>query len=143
MKAILIILCLWVSISACQSPKNEVSVPDNIKSAFAQMHPNATDINWIEEPSIFEAKFTDGKLKGAVSFNDKGEVVETEEVIEQDLLPNLIGILDYIKTNYPGQAIQRCEKIIKHNGSISYELQIKGKELVFDANGEFTYVEPD
>lgn len=143
MKALLIVLCLWVSISACQSSKNKVAVPDNIKNAFAQVHPNATDIRWIEEPGIYEAKFSDGTMKGAVSFNEKGDVVETEEVIGQDNLPNLVSIIEYIRTSYPGESIQQCEKITKQDGSIIYELQIQGKELVFNSEGQFLEEEPD
>jgi hypothetical protein len=142
MKANLIILFALAVAMACQ-PKKDVTVPGIIKESFEKIHPNATDVQWIEEPSIFEAKFTDGKTKGAISFNEKGEIVETEEVIEQDNLPNLPGIIEYIKTSYPGEIIEQSEKITKHDGTVVYELQIKGKELVFDSQGKFLKEEAD
>jgi hypothetical protein len=143
MKANLIILFVVLATVACRPSKKEVVVPENIKAAFSKIHPSATDIYWIQEPSIFEAKFTDGNMKGAVSFNEHGEVVETEEVIKQDQLPNLTGIVDYIKTNYSGESIQRCEKIVKKDSTIIYEIQITGKELVFDSQGNFKEEELD
>lgn len=143
MKANLIIPFILFAAIACNSSKKEVVVPDNIKTAFNKIHPNATDVHWVQEPSIFEAKFTDGEMKGAVSFNENAEVVETEEVIMQDQLPNLNGITEYIKTKYSGESIQRCEKIVKKDSTIIYEIQITGKELVFDSQGNFKEEEPD
>lgn len=142
MKAKLIFLSAFAIATACQ-PKKEVVVPDIIKESFEKIHASATNVLWIEEPPMFEAKFTDGLMKGAVSFNEKGEVVETEEVIEQDKLPNLTGIIDYIDTHYPGESIKQSEKITKQDGTVVYELQITEKELVFDADGNFLEEEPD
>ena len=135
-------IAIW-TIAACQPVKKEAAVPEKITTAFKTIHPNATDIRWIQEPSIFEAKFRDGEMQGAISFNDQAEVVETEEVIREEQLPNHAGILDYIKSNYNGETIQRSEKIIKRDGIVMYELQITGKELIFDAEGNFSEEEPD
>lgn len=143
MKANLIILLALLVTVGCQPSKKEVAVPDQIQEAFKKIHPNATNVLWIEEPGIFEAKFSDGSMKGAVAFNEKGDVVETEEVIEQDKLPNFTGITEYIKTSYPGETIKQSEKITKQDGTVIYELQIKGKELVFDSEGKFLEEEPD
>ena len=78
MKANLIILFILFAVIACNPSKKEVAVPENIKTAFSKIHPNATDVRWVQEPPIFEAKFTDGEMKGAVSFDENAEVVETE-----------------------------------------------------------------
>lgn len=142
MKTLLFLFSLLV-ISSCQPSNKGVIVPDAIRKTFQKMHPNATSIHWIQEPSIFEAKFEDGAMQGAVSFNEAGEVVETEEVIEKEQLPHLDIIEDYIKTNYAGEAIRKCEKIVKKDSTIIYEVQITGKELVFDSQGTFLEEEPD
>lgn len=143
MKSIRLFIFFFVVVSACKSPKNEMIVPDKVKQAFEKLYPTATDVRWIQEPSIFEAKFTDGKMKGAVSFNDMAEIMETEEVIEKEQLPNLAGVLDYIHEHYEGETVTSFEKITKQGGQVSYELQITGKELIFDAEGKFLEEEPD
>ena len=142
MKTIPFIIIMVSTLLACQQ-KKEVIVPTLIKEAFRRLHPNATDVRWIQEPSIFEAKFKDGRLEGAVSFDEQGEIIETEEVIEREQLPNCQAIEDYVKANYSGETIQRCEKIVKRDSSTIYEIQINGKELLFDSEGKFSAIEPD
>jgi len=92
---------------------------------------------------MWEAKYKDGEEKGAVSFNSKAEVTETELVIPESQLPNVSVIPDYIKVHYPNEKIQGCEKITKADGTITYEIQITGKEIVFNAEGKYLSEEMD
>jgi hypothetical protein len=140
MKANLILL-LAFAISACQSSKPEA--PSAIQDAFKKLHPDATILQWNDESPVWEAKYKEGDEKGAVSFDASGEITETELVIDEVQLPNSPIIPEYIKTNYPGEKIQGCEKIILANGTVTYEIQITGKELVFDDRGKFLAIEPD
>lgn len=142
MKAIVIILSSMVTLCACQQSRQEQNVPDVVQDAFKKMHPNPGDLEWVQESGIFEAKFKDGAMTGAVSFNLSGEVVETEEVIRKEQLPDLKGIEEFIKTNYPGAILGQCERIVDHNAKTVYEVQIKGKELVFNDAGKFLEEEP-
>jgi hypothetical protein len=136
-----LILLLVFAIAACQSSKTEA--PATIQDAFKRLHPDATILQWNDESPVWEAKYKEGNEKGAVSFDANGEVTETELVIDEAQLPNSPVIPDYIKTNYPGEKIQGCEKITLAGGTVTYEIQITGKELVFDADGNFLEVEPD
>ncbi len=127
---------------AC-NPIKQSEVPDNIAQAFKKSHPNAIISKWNDEPPIWEAKYTDGNEKGAVSFDINGVVTETELVIDENQLANPTSIQNYIKANYPDEKPKSFEKVTKADGTITYEIQITGKELVFDSKGVFLTEELD
>lgn len=143
MKKLLVPIVSIILLAACNQAAKTRQVPTNISEAFVKLHPNATILKWNDEPPIWEAKYKDGEEKGAVSFNDKAEVTETELVIAESQLPNASVIPDYIKTHYPNEKIQGCEKITKQDGSNTYEIQITGKEIVFDGEGKYLSEEKD
>ncbi|MDX2280037.1 MAG: hypothetical protein NW218_10640 [Saprospiraceae bacterium] len=144
MNKIIVITALVVTIlSACNQAAKTRQVPTNISEAFVKLHPNAAILKWNDEPPIWEAKYKEGEEKGAVSFNDKAEVTETELVIAESQLPNGSSIADYIKSHYTGEKLQRCEKVTKADGTITYEIQITGQEIVFDAQGKYLSEEKD
>lgn len=132
-----------MSLFACNQSSNSRQVPSNIAEAFTKLHPNASIEKWNDEPPMWEAKYKDGTEKGAVSFNAKAEVVEKELVIDQSQLPNGSTIPDYINAHYTNEKIKGCEKITKQDGSITYEIQITGKEIVFDGEGKYLSEEKD
>lgn len=143
MKKLLTSIICIVLLAACNQAAKTREVPTNISEAFIKLHPNATILIWNDEHPIWEAKYQDGEEKGAVSFNAKAEVTETELVISENLLPNASVIPDYIKTHYPNEKIKGCEKIAKADGTIIYEIQITGKEIVFDGSGKYLSEEKD
>jgi hypothetical protein len=136
------IICLLLIIS-CKQKTETRQVPDEIVNEFHKIHPTAIIIKWNDEPPIWEVKYSESKSKGAISFNMKKQIVETELVIEESYLPNGSIIPNYIKKNYPKEKIQRCEKITKQDGTNTYEIQITGQEIVFDAQGKFLNEEKD
>lgn len=138
-----IAICLFLLIGiSCQNSKKR-EAPDQIKEAFFKIHPTATITKWNDEPPMWEAKYEDGQEKGAVSFDHNGKVTETELVIKENQLPNPKMIRLYIKDHYPGESPQHFEKVVKPDGTIIYEIQITGKELVFDLDGNYLAEEPD
>ena len=139
-----IILFLVATFYSCnQNPNEQRKVPQIIEEAFKKLHPTATILKWNDEPPIWEAKYQEGKEKGAVSFDSIAQIVETELVIAESELRNLPSIPKYIKENYSKETIKGCEKIEKKNGTIIYEIQITGKELLFDSTGNFLSEELD
>lgn len=143
MKKLLTSIICIVLLAACNQAAKTREVPTNISEAFIKLHPNATILKWNDEHPIWEAKYQDSEEKGAISFNAKAEVTETELVISENLLPNASVIPDYIKTHYPNEKIKGCEKITKADGTIIYEIQITGKEIVFDGSGKYLSEEKD
>lgn len=54
-----------------------------------------------------------------------------------------LGVVTYIKSHYPGSKITEAGKVTDAKGSISYEAEVKGKDLVFDQQGNFLRKETD
>jgi hypothetical protein len=143
-----ILLSLAILLFACNQKQEEKvaetrKVPQTIEDAFKKLHPTATILKWNDEPPIWEAKYQEDKEKGAVSFDSIAHITETELVIAESELQNLPSIPKYIKENYPTEVIKGCEKIDKQNSVIIYEIQITGKELLFDNTGKFLSEELD
>ena len=137
-------LCVTTQVTFAQGQVSKSrTVPVNIVEAFHKAHPKATILKWNDEPPIWEVKYKDGDKIGAISYRTKAIITETELVISLNKLPNKLAIPDFIKTKYPAEKIQRCEKVEKANGIITYEIQITGKEIIFDKNGKYLSVEMD
>jgi hypothetical protein len=49
--------------------------------------------------------------------------------------------LTTVKAHYPGAKISEAGKVTDANGKISYEAEVKGKDLVFDENGNFVKID--
>lgn len=145
MKKIILVLltCLISLLSFTQKIHPTAQVPSKIQIAFKKMYPKALIQKWNDESPIWEAKYVNGAEKGAISFNANAKVVETELVIQESQLPANRSIQKYVKRFYPQERIKGCEKITKANGMITYEIQVEGKELVFDAKGNFKEEELD
>jgi hypothetical protein len=47
------------------------------------------------------------------------------------------SIADYVAKNYKGEKIKEAAKLKMANGDINYEAEVKGMDLIFDANGKF------
>ncbi|MBK8736270.1 MAG: PepSY-like domain-containing protein [Saprospiraceae bacterium] len=113
----------------------EKDVPAPVKTAFQKNFPQAKVEKWEKEGVNFEAEFELNKSEQSVLFDAQGDIIETEIEIEISELPN--GILDYVKKNYKGQSVKEAAKITDTKGTLTYEAEIKGMDLLFDSNGKF------
>ena len=113
----------------------EKDVPAPVKTAFQKNFPQAKVEKWEKEGVNFEAEFELNKSEQSVLFDAQGGIIETEIEIEISELPN--GIVDYVKTNYKGQSVKEAAKISDTKGTLTYEAEIKGMDLLFDSNGKF------
>jgi hypothetical protein len=71
----------------------------------------------------------------SVIIDGSGNITETETMIAVTDLP--VPISDYMNKYYSGMKIEEAAKIIKASGDVNYEAEIKEKDIVFDANGNF------
>jgi hypothetical protein len=60
---------------------------------------------------------------------------KTAGEIELNQLPK--GVLEYVKANYKGQKVKEAAKITDAKGTVTYEAEIKGMDILFDSNGKF------
>lgn len=113
----------------------ETQVPSAVKQAFTKMHPTVSNVTWDKEKDQYEASFTTNHTDNSVLFSFNGMVVETETAIPVSQLPK--GVMDYVKTNYKGQQVKDAAKITDAKGLVTFEVEVKKLDLLFDANGQF------
>ncbi len=113
----------------------EKDVPASVKTAFQKNFPQAKVEKWEKEGSNFEAEFELNKTEQSVLFDAQGNLLETEVEIELNQLPK--GVLEYVKANYKGQKVKEAAKITDAKGTLTYEAEIKGMDILFDSTGKF------
>ena len=129
-----IVAMLFATLTFAQKMQ-EKNVPANVKSTFKKMYPSATEVKWDKEGEKYEASFDLNKKDNSVLIDAKGNIIETEVEMELSQLPK--GILDYVKTHYVGKKAKEGAKITDAKGKVTYEVAIKGMDLIFDSNGKF------
>ncbi len=133
MKKILLTLAIATTIASIAQKKE--SIPDAPKTAFAKAYPGATKIKWEKEDSNYEVSFTLNGQECSVVYDTKGALLESEQEIKMSELP--AAAITYMKEHYKGITVKAAAKITKAGSSINYEAEIKGKDVLFDANGRF------
>lgn len=113
----------------------EKDVPAPVKTSFQKHYPNIKEVKWDKEGEKFEASFDINKIDNSVLFDAQGNILETEIEIELSQLPK--GILEYVRTNYKGQKVKEAAKITDAKGTVTYEAEIKGLDILFDSYGKF------
>ena len=136
MKNLIIILTIAAfSLQANAQKLTEKDVPPAVKTAFAKLYPLVKEVKWEKEDGKFEAGFNLNKLEQSVLFEENGKMVESEIEIAVKNLP--ASAQEYVKKHYPNQPIKSAAKITAANGTITYEAELKGKDVIFDATGNF------
>jgi hypothetical protein len=123
-----------VSLTACAQKIDASKVPATVKESFAKQFPGAT-AKWEKEEGKYEAVFKYQSHEMSALFDANGIMEESEMEIELSELP--LAVTNYLKTNHSGATVKEAAKITKANGEVEYEAEIKGKDLIFDANGNF------
>ncbi|MBC6108974.1 hypothetical protein ACFOG5_13405 [Pedobacter fastidiosus] len=103
-------------------------VPASVKAAFAKRHP-ATKVNWEMEKVNYEAGFSLNGKEISEVYAKSGALLETEIEIKSSELPT--PVLAKLR----GMKIAEAARITKADGTLNYEAEVKGKDLLFDANG--------
>ncbi len=119
----------------------EKDVPANVKTTFQAKYPTAKEVKWDKEGEAYEVSFDLDKIDNSVLMDALGNIVETEVEIDLNQLPT--GILDYVKTHYPNKKAKEGAKITDAQGNVTYEVAVKGIDLIFDSTGKFIKEEKD
>ena len=134
-KLVLMMVAAMITSLTFAQKLQEKDVPAPVKTAFQKNFPQEKVEKWEKEGINFEAEFELNKSEQSVLFDAQGDIIETEIEIEISELPN--GILDYVKKNYKGQSVKEAAKITDTKGTLTYEVEIKGMDLLFASNGKF------
>lgn len=133
MKKLLLFPIVMISLAATAQEK--VTAPAVARTAFAKNFGDAKKVSWEKEDGNYEVTFEQNRKKMSAIYNPKGVLQETEYAIKISELP--APVTTYMKAHYKGVSIKDAAKITKADGTVLYEAAIKGKDVVFDANGKF------
>jgi uncharacterized membrane protein YkoI len=136
MKKLFFLLATVASVSFANAQKvSDKDVPAMVKSALQKNYPNAKELKWEKEKGNYEVGFELAKTGYSVLIDASGNILETEIEIKMDALP--ANAKAYVSKNYAGQKIKEVAKITNSKGGVTYEVEVKGKDLVFDNAGKF------
>jgi hypothetical protein len=124
-----------VHVAFAQKVKSTV-VPAVTKAALLKKYPEAVRATWEKEKGNYEANW--GGKSGedmSVQFSPEGTFIEQVAAIPVSTLP--IGVPAYVKQHYKGAKITEAGKVTDAKEIISYEAEVKGKDLLFDEKGNF------
>ncbi len=116
--------------------KSKVNVPQVVKIALSKKYPNSSKVIWETENGNYEANW--GGKSGednSVQFTPDGQFIEIVKAIPINELPE--PVILYVNKHYRGSKISEAGKVTDAAGKTSYEIEIKGKDVIFDENGKF------
>lgn len=130
MKRVYVIILLAFAATSAQAQKlNATNIPATVKLAFSKLHAGILKVNWSKEGANFEAEFSLNGKETSEVYTAGGVFVESEVEIELNQLPAAV------KDKLKGRKVDEAAKITKADGSVVYEAEVKGKDLLFDSNG--------
>ncbi|HWW37784.1 hypothetical protein [Pedobacter sp.] len=108
-------------------------VPSAVKAAFEKKHPEIKTVTWEKEKGDYEAAFTVNGKKNSENYSLKGMLVESETEINPAELPKEASA--HIISQFKNAKIKEAAKITNAKGEVTYEAEVNGKDLIFDAKG--------
>ena len=135
MKTQLIILVLALPMVYLAQNNQMKAVPQEVKTSFQKQYPAVEEAKWEKEGENYEVEYKQGDKELSVLYDAKGNLIETEVEIKSEELPK--SAKEYIKANYKDQKIKEASQITDAKGTITYEAEIKGTDLIFDSEGKF------
>ena len=104
-------------------------------TAFRQKFPTAKNAKWEKEDADFEVTFKKDGNEMSALFAASGSWKETE--IEMPVAQLPATAKTYMAQHYKGKKIKETARIEKTDGSINYEAEISGMDVLFYATGNF------
>ena len=135
MRTIIFMVSLFVVSRVYAQKISEKEVPAIVKSTLQKNFPHAQEVKWEKEKENYEAEFEIKETNYSLLIGASGHVIETEMEIKPEELPTKAK--EYISKHYAGQKIKEAAKITDSQNKITYEAEIKGKDLIFSNNGDF------
>ena len=68
-------------------------------------------------------------------FDANGKMTESEMDMAVSALP--ASVLAYVKAHYPGKKIKEGAKITRADGTVNYEAEVGGKDVLFSSDGKY------
>ena len=124
-----VVLLVFVATTSHAQKLSATKVPVAVKAALSKKHEQVSKVRWSKEYANYEAEFVLNGKETSEVYTANGTFLESEVEIKVAELPAAV------KMKLKDQKIAEAAKITKANGSVIYEAEVKGKDLLFDANG--------
>jgi hypothetical protein len=134
-KILFTIMGVLIVANALAQDIKTTDVPSAVKTSLGKKFPEAKGVHWEKENGNFEANW--GGKSGedhSAQFNPSGDFVELVDNIPVSSLP--AKVVSYVKDQYKTN-IREAGKRTEASGKLSYEVEIKGKDLIFGLDGTF------
>ncbi len=129
---------ILTSLVSCAQKVKEKDVPENVKMSLQKAHPEAKKVTWEKEDANYEAGFETKDGEYSIVIDGAGNILETEVEIAAAALPETTKA--YIAKQYSGEKIKEAARITDAKGIVTYEAEVKGKDLIFDSAGNFVTI---
>jgi hypothetical protein len=131
------ITSIFIAGAYAQDMKKD-NVPANVKAECLKRFPESAKakVSWEKEKGNYEANW--GGKSGednAAMFTPVGVFIELVKAIPVNQLPS--AAIKYVKVHEKGATIKEAGLVTDPNGVVTYEAELKGKELIFDKTGTF------
>jgi hypothetical protein len=134
MKKLLVLPVLLLTTVAFAQKISDSKVPEAVKAAFSKNFSGMNEVKWEKEKGNYEANFNKDKTKMSALFDKEGKLLETETGIPVTKLPK--AVLTYLGQQYDGKQIKEAARIKKEDGTLNYEADVDGNELLFGEAGQ-------
>ncbi|WP_288096351.1 PepSY-like domain-containing protein [Hydrotalea sp.] len=112
----------------------KMDVPKLVKTAFFKHYPGVIPF-WEKEHANYEAAFQQNGKATIICFDANGNMLQTEVVIAIAELPPAVML--YLENKITNYKIRAASRITKTNGTVHYEAEVNGQDLIFDTAGNF------
>ncbi|HVZ95908.1 MAG TPA: PepSY-like domain-containing protein [Chitinophagaceae bacterium] len=122
--------------SFAQKDKKKLTVPAAVKQALSAKYPAAKNVRWEKENGNYEANW--GGRSGedhSVQFTPRGNFVERVDAIPVSKVPEEIN--RYVKKHFHVEGITEAGMLTDASGKTFYEVEVKGKDVIFSKDGKF------
>jgi uncharacterized membrane protein YkoI len=132
MKNLVLLIAIAAIFSFNARGQAKEAVPENVKSAFSQKFPDATNVKWDKENATeWEAEFKIGGKKYSANFDNMGTWMETEYEINADEIP--AAVKTTLDKDFTGYKIEESEVSETAKGKLyEFELEKAGEEIEAD-----------
>lgn len=127
-------LLVPVVFTACAQKLDASKIPPPVKTSFEKKYPGVPG-KWEKEDGNYEVNFKQGGTGMSMVIKPDGTIAETETDIKVSELP--VSAQNYVKEHYKGKTIKESARITKEDGTVNYEAEVGGKDVLFDADGKF------
>ena len=130
------------------SPNSVVTPPLKVIETFQKEYPNKIPVWGLEyvgddnDEIRYEAKFNTNDGEALAVYDNVGVLKAFELAIPVSKLP--VAALNYLKKNYPENAIREASVVVDYKNKTTYEVGIEKDsnfyDVVFDKNGGFNVI---